>query len=359
MPLGRRTAIAWIVIANLAITVGLLEVVLRAQQKIGPLYDLDPDPSAIIVGLSDDLNHVHLPSREWDGDGIRRMNEANATDCSVRLLFMGDSFMEGLTTDDTVPVHVRHFFGRTKGREICVFNAACSTYSPSIFTVQAKRLIPKLEPDFVLIDVDETDIYDDYHRYRELVTRDASGSIAAVRRTPITARFQQGLVDATDKVLYLHRLFAKLYFTKVEYPAAFARYAGNRPADLFWLSRLPAAEARTRYPEAIDYFETTLDDLTSSVAARMGGPERLIFLHHPHLEHLRANGAFNGVVSTTIRKVAARYGVRYYDATEDLKAEFGDKATDYYILDDMHLNALGLRAYGLAVAKYLAREIAH
>ncbi len=91
----------------------------------------------------------------------------------------------------------------------------------------------------------------------------------------------------------------------------------------------------------------------------MGGPERLIFLHHPHLEHLRANGAFNGVVSTTIRKVAARHGVRYYDATEDLKAEFGDKATDYYILDDMHLNALGLRAYALAVAKYLAREIAH
>src|SRR5262249_12563943 len=159
-----------------------------------------------------ELNHVHLPGGDWDRNGLREMNEPNAQSCAATVLFMGDSFMEGLGPSDTVPVHVRRFFAQALGQGLCGLNPARSSYSPSICVPQAKKLIPLLKPDIVVIDVDETDLFDDFYRYRDLVRRDDAGSITAVRRSPLIDRFQRGLVESTSKALYLHRLAAKLYF---------------------------------------------------------------------------------------------------------------------------------------------------
>src|ERR1700683_3675402 len=157
--------------------------------------------------FSNELNHVAEPGRGWNADGIAEMDEANNPQCAPRLLFMGDSFMQGLLGKrDTIPVHVKDYFEQTVGRDVCVFNAGHVSYSPSIYTVQAKRLIPLLHPDVVLIDIDETDLYDDYYRYRELTVRDDAGSIVAVRATPTFLRFHDALVESSQKFFYLHRL---------------------------------------------------------------------------------------------------------------------------------------------------------
>jgi hypothetical protein len=352
----RVRSAALLIAVNLILTACVLEAALRLQQGIGPFYDLNLRPENVMVGLSDELNHVHLPGDEWDRDGLRRMNEPNAPSCRRKLLFMGDSFMEGLGTDDTVPVHVRHFLRQSFGTDVCVFNAACSSYSPSIYVVQARKLISRLRPNLVVIDIDETDPFDDYYRYRELVTRDDAGSIVAVRRTPITDLFQQGLVESTNKALYLHRLVAKLLFTRLEFPQSLTRYHQDVPSDLFVLARKPAAEVRSAYREQIAYFRATMEDLTRTLVSHSGSPDSSVYIHHPHLEHLAAgSGAFNDIVATTVASVASRYGAGFYDASADLQREFGADPRKYYIANDMHLNELGLRAYGLAVARYLVR----
>jgi len=355
----RLRSVILLLMVNILVTGCLAEVVLRVQQKLGPLYNLDLRPEEILIGLSDELNHVHPPGGDWDRNGFRKMSEPNAQECAATILFMGDSFMEGVGggNDDTVPVHVRNFFRQASGKELCVFNAACSSYSPSIFVAQAKTLIPLVKPDLVVIDVDETDLYDDYYRYRKLATRDGSGSIVSIRPTPVAAQFQHGLIESTSKTLYLHRFIAKLYFTKITYPRSFARYYPN--TDIVWASRLPAAEARQRYADAIENFDATLDDLTKTVLTRMGSADRLVYVHHPHLGHLKTEGdVFNDVVASTVREVASRHRVRFFDATESLKAQFGAAAESYYLPNDLHFNPAGTRAYGIAVAKYLAGSFA-
>jgi hypothetical protein len=359
-PLARRIWRAVPVLTvNFVLTLALVEVTLRVQQAFGPLYDLDGKSDAAAFGLSDELNHTSLPSEtEWNADGIRRMRVPNSPHCAPKLLFMGDSFMQGLGIDDTIPVHVRNYFHDVLHREICVVNAGTSSYSPSVYVPQAKKLIPKVKPDSVIIDIDETDLWDDYYRYRHLVLRDRSGSIVAVRRTPLAEEFREGLAAASNKPLYLQRLFAKLYFTRIVYPRLSVEYRKNMQQDGFWVSRAPIAEARQRYGAAIAYFAATLQDLTVTVARLMGGPQGLIYIHHPHLENLRSSGdAFNSIVSDTIRDVAGRNNVRYYDATDDLKVEFGAAPERYYIPNDMHFNERGLKAYSLAVGKYLATAI--
>src|SRR5207247_9560602 len=96
------------------------------------------------------------------------MDEPNPPDCAPRVLFLDDSFMQGLARSDTIPVHVRDFFRSSFGRKACVFNAGASSYPPSIYIVQAKQLIPLLHPDFIVVDIDESALYDHSYRYLAL-----------------------------------------------------------------------------------------------------------------------------------------------------------------------------------------------
>src|ERR1700676_4877255 len=150
-----------VVAINVLLTLVLLEVGLRVQQHFGPIYDLSVNHEALSVGLSELLNHVPEPGPEVDADGIRKLDKPNAGGCGPKLLFMGDSFMQGSGPVDNIPYHVRRYFQQFPHQELCVFNAGYSSYSPSVYIPQAKKLIPLLKPDFVIIDVDETDLWDD------------------------------------------------------------------------------------------------------------------------------------------------------------------------------------------------------
>jgi hypothetical protein len=356
----QRRSIVLVVAVNVLLTAVLLEFGLRVQQHLGPIYDLAVDRKAISLELSELLNHVPPPGPDVEADGIRKLDKPNVSGCGPKLLFLGDSFMQGLGRVDNVPYHVRRYFEQILHRELCVFNAGVSSYSPSVYVPQAKKLIPLLRPDFVIIDVDETDLWDDYYRYRHLVVRDNTGSIIAVRPTLLGLWFYDGLVKSTEKTLYIQRLVSKLYFTRIEFPKLYERYWQGKPNDNLWLSRLAETEARGAHGAQIAYFATTLDDLTETVVSLMGTPDALIYIHHPHLQHLGGAGAaFNNIVSDTVREVASRHRVRFYDATEALKAEFGTELQKYYIPHDMHFNADGTRAYGIAVAKYLAATLDH
>lgn len=362
-------SIARLAAINIVVFVCLLEIALRVQQKLGPLYDLDLHFQALMPELSEALNHAPQAGTLWDRNGIRIMDKPNREPCFKRVLFLGDSFMEGVrlalegyvptASSDTVPARVRHFYRELTARNLCVFNAGFGSYSPSIYAPQAKILIPLLKPDLVVIDVDETDIWDDFNRYRKLAVRDRNGSITAVRPTPTAIRFYQGLVESTSKLLYVHRLLAKLYFTRFEFPKLLAQSTQTRPDDNLALAKFSETELRTHHAAEVAYFSTTLEDLTKTVIALVGGLDGLIYIHHPHLQHLRAMGTvFNNVVAESVGEVASRYHVRFYDATEDLKSAFGGEPEKFYIPNDMHFNSAGTRMYGMVVAKYLAGELA-
>lgn len=362
--------IARLAAINIVVLMCLLEVALRVQQKLGPLYDLDLHFQNLMPQLSEELNHAPQAGTLWDRNGIRIMDKPNREPCFKRILFLGDSFMEGVrltpeggyvptASSDTVPALVRHFYHKLTANNLCVFNGGFGSYSPSIYVPQAKILVPLLKPELVVIDVDETDIWDDFNRYRKLTVRDRNGSITAVRPTPTAIRFYQGLVESTNKLLYVHRLFAKLYFTRIEFPKLLAQSTQTRPDDNLTLAKLPETELRTHHAAEIAYFNMTLDDLTKTVIALVGGSDCLIYIHHPHLEHLHETGTvFNNVVAESVGEVARRYHVRFYDATEDLRSAFGSEPDKYYIPNDMHFNPAGTRMYGMAVAQYLAGELA-
>ena len=176
----------------------IFEAGLRVQQYFGPLYDLEM-ASISLSWKSDVVNHRPAPEdqtmciygdltgfsykRSYDANGIRIVDDRELlAGCAhpISVLFLGDSFMEGYDDKNTLPYQVAKYFRKERG--ICVksHNAGYTSYSPAIFVPQARKLLPIVRPDYIVVDVDETDLFDDFARYRPLITRNERGQNVGV-----------------------------------------------------------------------------------------------------------------------------------------------------------------------------------
>jgi len=370
-----------LVLLSLAITLMLVEVILRAQQRWGPIADLELNNVSNIP--SEILNHTHAAREDWhladaskygpmtgfrytsyyDERGVRidpLCSRDDAPQPSLSILFLGDSFMEGYDLENTVPRHVCRALNDEPGRRrpVRVLNAAMSSYSPSIFIVQAKLLVPVLRPDLVVVDIDETDLGDDYLRYRALVVRDDVARIVAVRSTAANRDFTEGFLRIKEAryPLYVVRLAMRTLHTRLR-PQTHRARAEIAALDPLVYSRDTSADAEQRYSVEIGLFEGRVDELIVTLSELLGDRSKILLTYHPHLQHLQpdADGhVWNRFVSAAIARAAAKRGVSFYDATEDLRRELGARPQDYYWANDMHFNFAGLAVYGRLLAARLA-----
>ena len=109
-----------------------------------------------------------------------------------RIFFLGNSFMEGYDDQNTLPYHVAKYFKNELNTCIKAFNGGAGSYSPAIFVPQARKLLPLLRPDYIVVDVDETDLFDDFVHYRELIVRDERGQNLGSKRHQFISRIALG-----------------------------------------------------------------------------------------------------------------------------------------------------------------------
>jgi len=84
---------------------------------------------------------------------------------------------------------------------------------------------------------------------------------------------------------------------------------------------------------------------------------RILFIYHPHLEHLQPDAAgrlATNLVSSSVQRTALANNALFFNATETLKQRFGSHPEQYYWNGDMHFNFKGLEEYSRAVAAYMA-----
>jgi len=254
----------------------------------------------------------------------------------------------------TIPAFVRqHCQRKYQDLITCVtLNAGCSSYSPAIYIPQAKILIPLLKPDFVVVGIDQTDMGDDSLRYKNLIVRDGEGKNIAVRRSPCLHAFLSGLCRIKEQPLYLVRFVMKIYHTRFYVPVYMSSYYGADSRHSLDIPRDKNANPE-KYVEEIRFFEDNLKELTDTLINLMGDKNRILFITHPHLQHLRADSRgfyWNNFVSGALAKVCQNQGVPYYDITQDFKDKIEQDPQKYYIPENMHFNRLGIEVYGELVA---------
>jgi hypothetical protein len=370
-PLGQAALLAttWAVI---------FEIGLRMQQYFGPLYDLE------MAGInlnweSDVLNHKPQPekqnmciygdltgftyTRSYDENGIRIVDDtALLAGCRnpISVLFLGDSFMEGYDDKNTLPYQVAKYFKTQQGVCLKTYNAGYSSYSPAIFVPQATKLLPILRPDYIVVDVDETDLYDDFVRYRELIVRNERGQNVGVKASPIGHECSVGSMAARKHPLYLMRLVAKLWLSLVHMPSVIEKYRSD-DLILFSYSQDHGADLEQKYAKALSSFRQNLQELADVLKDYTEDGNRVLFVYHPHLQHLKPDAAgrvWNDLVSSSVQNACLANNFLFFNATETLKQRFGSHPENFYWRQgDMHFNFKGLQEYSAAVAGFMASAV--
>jgi hypothetical protein len=352
----------------------VFEIGFRLQQYFGPLYDLEM-ANINLNWESDVLNHQPTPEdqnlciygdptgfsykRSFDANGIRIIDDtALLANCrnQISVLFLGDSFIEGYDDKNTLPYHVEEYFKR---REVCLktYNAGYTSYSPAIFVPQAKKLLPIVRPDYIVVDVDETDLYDDFARYRKLIVRNERGQNIGVKASPIGHECSVGLIEARNHPLYLMRFVAKLWHSYVHMPSVIEKY---RESDLtlFSYSQDHGVDVEHKYADALLAFRQNLQELADVLKDYTKDGSRVLFIFHPHVQHLKPDAAgrlWNNLVSSSVQKVCVANNFLFFNATETLKQRFGSHPENFYWkTGDMHYDFKGLEEYSAAVAAFMA-----
>jgi hypothetical protein len=351
----------------------IFEIGLRMQQHFGPLYDLEMT-SVNLKWESNVLNHQPAPEsqslciygdltgfsyrRSYDANGVRIIDDsALLAGCRnpISVLFLGDSFMEGYDEKNTLPYHVARYFRTERGICLKTHNAGYTSYSPAIFVPQAKKLLPIVRPDYIVVDVDETDLYDDFARYRGLIVRNDRGQNVGVKVSPIGHECSIGLMEARDHPLYLMRFVAKLWHSFVRMPSVVEKYRSD--FTLFSYSQDHGADLEQKYSEALLVFRQNLQELAEILKDYTKDGSRVLFIYHPHLQHVKPDVAgrlWNGLVSSTVQNICVANNFLFFNATETLKQRFGAHPENFYWEGDMHFNFKGLEEYSSAVAAFMA-----
>jgi hypothetical protein len=346
------------------------------QQYFGPLYDLEM-ANINLNWESDVLNHKPAPEnqnlciygdltgfsykRSYDPNGIRIIDDtALLAGCGnpVSVLFLGDSFMEGYDDENTLPYHVAKYFKTEQGVCLKTYNAGYTSYSPSIFVPQARKLLPIVRPDYIVVDVDETDLHDDFARYRKLIVRNERGQNVGVNVSPIGHACSVGLMEARKHPLYLMRLVAKLWLSLVHMPSVVEKYRSD--FTLFSYSQDDGADLEQKYSHALSVFRQNLQELAEILKGYTKDGSRVLFIYHPHLQHLKPDAAgrvWNDLVSSSVQKMCVANNFLFFNATETMKQRAGSHPERFYWNYDMHFSFEGLEEYSAAVAAFMASDL--
>lgn len=313
-----------------------------ARQRLG---------AAEIFGAHADREYEEI----YDELGIKRSKLRPQEGNGTKVLFLGDSFIQGYDDANTIPQLVYQWIiGQGSwGEPLIVLNAGYSSYSPLIFTVQARRLVPELQPDFLVIDIDETDLFDDAVRYRDGVERNAEGRLVAIHPDPRREALFAGCAEAGDHPLLTVQLLASSY-----YQFRLLRYDRSqrliqRPLAL---AETPEQEISAVQREQMSFFSSSLEELFTTLTEYLAR-DRILVVRHPHQRHLDdGHGSIlNRKVGELVRGAAARHSIRYFDAQDDLQRRFGNRPQAYYWNGDMHFNFEGMRAYSELVGRELLK----
>ena len=282
-----------------------------------------------------------------DGWGFRSAREVHVPKPAgeTRVLVLGDSFTEGYAWEDTVAARLQEALGPPDAW--LVVNAGCSSYSPLLHRLRLERqLLPEFEPDAVIVNVDLTDVFDDFWRYRPACRFDERGTPIGVGAPLGSVRRLKDWIKANS---YLARVLATLR-------------ASARPSGEGGDRSVPVAENVYAYHSTLpvdgETWRTEVGFLLANLEAIAGlcrdRGVRLAITTYPHREQLEPDASgrlWHREVERRIEDLCGRQGVAYWSAFEPV-AEAFRRGERVYWEGDMHFTPIGQRVWADAFAAF-------
>lgn len=357
---------AWLAAANLA----ALAVLLAGVEAVCSVFvEREWDNFALVYRL----NHTWQPSSkrlhdEWTGQSpefakpyLHRYNRQGwLEDYDVspakapgtyRVFYLGDSFTEGTAPmESSVPSVVERALA-ARGR-VEVINTGTSSYSPSIFYVLARYVLLDYAPDLLVVNVDMTDVDDDW-RYSATMIRDERGDPWAVPPRDLSTaplvQTREGFVRPSAWLRLQLFLLRRSYAYNLLWRNR-TRKVWGRGVERVELERPAFGWCRERWsPEVEKDVARTFDLLRRLARLCRERGVKLMLTGVPH--HEQFSGAWSSRPHRELGRLAEELGVPYLDSHRSLRPRMaGAPRERYYYSGDMHFNP---RGYGLWAQAHL------
>jgi len=335
-----------VIAASIGIFISILalEIVLRVQNfvKLDGFHDVSPWHSV--------LHH---------GDGSFRVrNYGKKCDRGkIKLLLLGDSWME----DEFLSNSIGKEFAASTGKCVQSVNGGSNSYSPTLYLLKARQAFETYGKfDYIIVNIDETDISDEWLRYRVPTLRDTSGKIVAVPfKNDIYSKYiWDGKLWAENSNFYIIRLVRFAFFYKVLVPMLYKfTYIPDYTSLMQYVF---APDAASLFKEEHKHFQSRLLEMAAEISSFVPEAKSVFVTHHPHLRGL-VDTIDNGklylpIVSDAIAGLQKKVRISVLDARNHINEIHGDALlNNTFIADDpfSHLTADGANRYG----KWIVEQI--
>ena len=282
---------------------------------------------------------------------------ANCNDDKMKILLLGDSWME----DDYLGGTIGQQFANKSGRCVQTVNGGNSSYSPTLYLLHARQAFNTYGNfDYIIVNIDETDIGDEWLRCRIPTVRDTSGKIVAVPYDhDIGAQYLwNGKLWAENSSLYIIRLIKFAYYYKILVPS-FYRFTESPDFYSNLMQYVFAPDAASLYTTEHQHFEGRLLEMSSELKSFTSdtSASHVYVTYHPHLrgivDSVEGGHLYLPIVSEMLARLQEKSGVMVLDARDHFRQIHGKGfPANTYEPDDpfSHLVAGGAVRYGEWIA---------
>ena len=365
---ARRALLSVIVpLVSTLLALAMAELLLRAQEPFFGLmaakynwaaqYIADPTWDHMAAPSLRLRHHVLDRARfpeaflyETNSDGLR-----HPVDLAVpkppgltRIFVMGDSFTEGYYPEDTVAgTLARRLAASTPADSFEVVNAGVSSHSPLVHYLRLKHQLLGLQPDAIVLNIDHTDVFDDYWRARPRTTFAADGEPLA---SGGAVRWHNRALEWVKRRSYLARVASWVVQAR---GAMHHDTAARRFFDHHW--KLP--------PESDDWQREVgfcLDQIVRIIRLCRERGIDLVITIYPHRQHFRADeGArlWHREFERRLERLAADEHVAFFSAFDGIRDALA-RGEPVYWDTDMHFTPIGQRIWSGLVSEFYVRHFA-
>lgn len=285
---------------------------------------------------------------------------ANCEGERIKLLTLGDSWME----DEHLSTSIAREFASKSGKCVQAINGGTSSYAPTLYLLKGRQAFEKYGKfDYIVVNVDETDIGDEWLRYRIPTVVDETGKIVAVPfQNDLENRYLwNGKLWAEDSDFYIVRLVKFAFFYKVLVPMLYKlTYAPDYNSLMRYVF---APDARSLYPKELQHFDHRLRRMAKRLTRYTSDASHVYVTHHPHLRGLvdkvDEGHLYLPVVSEALARLHEKSGVTVLDARNHIGQIHGDAFPDQTFEPGdpfSHLTAAGATRYGKWIADQIVQQ---
>lgn len=269
-----------------------------------------------------------------------------------RILVLGDSFAEGFYYEDTVGFHLETRLNQSiSGSHFEVVNCACASYSPLLEYLRLKNQLIEMQPDEIILIIDQTDVFDDYWRYRPL-SRFASDGEPLSAGESFTPKEQ--VIEWAKRRTYLVRVLSRVRWLVA---ARFQSSDAYRPPPVFknlfmYHSSLPIqSEAWQR---EVGFCLANILRIIHFTRQR-GIP--LMVTMYPHRQNLKADlgeKLWHREFEHRVEQLCRKNGVHFFSAFDGIANAYRTDRS-VYLDGNMHFSPAGQRIWAdLVTGDYFA-----